>query len=115
MSLGVNPGQPISLGKVAPTPAATTKLTENAAAGLKTTQFPVRSLSFQSLPTNTDVIYIGSGTMNTTTLDGVLLILSPGEGHSFTTDDRSQGINMNNIYMRAAVNGEGVLSYVQFH
>lgn len=112
--VGVNFKVPQPLGKIAPNPAAETVITDNVASTIGQDGVAVHTVSLQALPTNTGNVYIGKTGMNTSTLAGVLVILGPGDQCSFASFGRANEINPNEIYMKAATNGEGILGYVRF-
>jgi hypothetical protein len=73
-------------------------------------------LRIEALNTNTGLIYIGTSTLNKTTLAGVIAtIAAPGSNpivNALEFDQLAFGANiyeLQNLWMDADVNGEGVL------
>lgn len=102
-----------SLGKVTITSAGTPKrCTDNQSD--KTARVPAHSFLIEAITGNGGSVYIGSSTMNTTTLDGVYAILPPPTANifpSFTSvvTYAPAAFNMADIWLDVSNSGDSVL------
>lgn len=102
-----------SLGKVTVTTGGTeVRATSNESS--PTARLGCQSIFIQALAANTGDIYVGASGLDRTTLAGVYAILPASTASSypsvcFELSNSPAGINANEIWIDAEVNGEGVL------
>lgn len=87
---------PVSLGKLAPTSGTAIRITTNVNGAYGNTQTAedlyCNSLEIKAALANTGQVFIGSSTMNKTTLVGVIKVLDPGDDWTLT------GSGMNTLW-----------------
>lgn len=98
-----------SLGKVVVTSAGTpVRATANQSD--PTARFACQSLSVQALSGNSGTnIYVGSASLNKSTLVGVYLIIPKGSQGSFSIDLAPEGIMANEVYIDADTTNDAAL------
>ena len=102
-----------SLGKVTVTVSGTPIRLTNAE-GDPTVRYPAHSFLVEALSTNTGALYVGTRTMDKTSLAGVFAIIPPPLTNSFpsfstTVTYAPAAFNLADIWLDAAVSGEGAL------
>ncbi len=108
-----------TLGKVTVTTAGTIVRATNALTA-PTARVGVQSVMVQALPGNTGIIYVGTSAMVVSTGVGVMAAIpkptsaltGPFPSVSFAIVEAPAGINLNELYLDASVNGEG--AYVSY-
>ena len=101
-----------SLGKVTATAGTPVRLTMNEST--PTTRYPAHSFLVEALSTNTGDVYVGTSTMNRTTLAGVYAIIPPPTANLYlsftaTVSYAPAAFNLNEVYLDVETTGEGAL------
>lgn len=101
-----------SLGKVTATAGTPVRLTTNESD--PTARYGAHSYLVEALSTNTGAVYIGSASLNRTTLAGVYAILPPPTTNSYpnfsaTVTYAAAAFNLAEIYIDVDVSNEGAL------
>ena len=106
------------LGKTTVTTGGTPVLLSVPADVLKLIGFPAaHALLFQALSSNTGAVYIGKAGMDRTTLAHVLIKLPPPTTNQYPTFSMSitvaaNAIALDDLYVDADVNGEGIMASI---
>lgn len=99
---------PGSIGKVVVTSAGT-KVRFTA------TSTEAQTISVTALDTNAGKVYVGTSTLNKTTLAGVIVILQPGATFSWSAGTNSNPLNLSDYYVDADTNNDAiVVGYIAY-
>ena len=101
-----------SLGKVTTTAGTPIRLTTNES--VPGTRYAAHSFLVEALSSNTGAIYVGTSTMNRTTLAGVFAVIPPPTANNFpsftaTVSYSANHFNLAEIYLDVATSAEGAL------
>lgn len=103
---------PFSLGKLAPASGTPLSLLSNYS---DLAYQSAKEVTVFALASNTGSVYVGSATLNRSTLAGVLLILAPGETKVLPFDQEGGNrLNLNSFYVDVDTTGDAALPIALF-